>query len=236
MTTHPRFPQPIRTLVTLSPCLGILTARFRNFGQQRSAIDTKRVGFKPQGAVDRFTCLIILACLFTGATVATSQVTNYGAYRCIDINTDGSYNCEESGCRIQVVKPNQGFCATATDFVLRDLKPGEQMCCTATEAIVRTVGPGKCLLCDRAEGQLFDRLPETDFAHFPDYCCTADKCNSYEVNLYNDERVVCNAFQAVKIPGLGRKVWGVACTNNKCYKALLAPNEQLACKRFNVTP
>ena len=231
MITHLRFPRPTRTLVTWAAVAGTLTARRRTGREQRSVGERKGEQHIFFAVIRRLACLISLVCLSGGFASAQSD------YRCQNVKDPGSgIMCETVGCRIQRVGPNQAFCATATDFVLRDLKPGEQMCCTATEAIVRTVGPEKCLLCDRVEGQLFDRAPETDFAHFPDYCCTADKCMSIFVNLYNDERGVCNAFKSLIVANVRRKTFGVACNNNNCYQALLHEGEQLACKRFNVTP
>ena len=111
------------------------------------------------------------------------------------------------------------------------------MCCTAKEPVVRAVDASECLLCNRLVSTVFDKPLATDFANYPDLCCMADQCGAFTANLYNDEMVVCNAFQAVRlVVHEPRKKFGAACTNNRCFWAYLAPGEQLACKRFDGLP
>ena len=183
----------------------------------------------PQSRLPIVLTLTAVLCLAPRSVVAVSD--------CTRIDGSGTYECAGIGCKIVLLKKTQAACATATEFIVRDLNEGEQMCCTATEAIVQKVEAGKILLCDSKKAEAYDRTitgkdGTNDPSNFPDYCCTANKCMYIRVNLFNDERGVCDASRSIIVKHLDRKAWGVACTNHDCYKALLNSGEKLVCKRF----
>lgn len=188
----------------------------------------------------RVLCMAIALLAVSACEVTAPTPTNYEHYRCINIEDNGAYNCEAVGCKIEMLGPSEGFCATATEFKKETLPQGYQMCCTQNAVIKLPASKDEIIMCNRLTGEVFNRNKELekDGSRYPDYCCTAnaDSCAAHTSNSYNEEQVACNAFRAVKFPNADRNKWGVACTNNKCYKALVVPGEKLACKRFYGLP
>jgi hypothetical protein len=76
----------------------------------------------------------------------------------VEVNVGGWF--KELGCEKRKVGPNQGFCATAKEFIVRDLQPGEQMCCTADKAIVQQVPPKGILVCNATEAKVLCGRPD----------------------------------------------------------------------------
>lgn len=151
-----------------------------------------------------------------------------------EVNTGEGYFAEKLGKIVQL-KSGQAACATASQYVVRDLKPGEQMCCTKTEAIVRTLGSAQVLVCSSLEAKVFDRSDESDSEHFPMYCGLASRFLHANVNLYKYEKLGCTATESMIVEN-NDAGWDVACNNNRCFKIRLNKGEKLLLFRFNDVP
>ena len=131
------------------------------------------------------------------------------------------------GCKIFKKKPGRARCATATEFIERDLKPGEQMCCTKTgvKMPLNTDNPDYHYMCSATTGGYFR----------PSSAVVQDAIKAC-MNTGKELLDSCTAIACCKAVNCGFRVvdtrhgGGVGCTATEMVVAThMFPNSQVVC-------
>lgn len=182
--------------------------------------------------------------------------TRASDFDCHSVEYPTSGSCKEAGCEKRRVGPNQGFCATAKEFIVRDLQPGEQMCCTADKAIVQQVPSKGILVCNATEAKVLYpdeqelatclKKAQSRRECVPQACCMIKRCEIRIEDETKGERLLCADLRIVPqdSPIRSEPYLGVACNSVGCaFTTSLDPKpdskgrrEQFACKRFTGDP